>query len=140
MPTENEAVELLRQAAGSAAADPQDYRTWCVELTESLLPEMDPALGRAVARSLQSRGVEMRLGTSAVGPTEGGLVVRGPDGAEETIAADRIVVAVGRRPNTGEPGLGSLVSMKYLILPLPRNASNTSSSVGMPTARFSASG
>jgi dihydrolipoamide dehydrogenase len=79
-----------------------------VELTESLLPEMDPALGRAVARGLQDRGVAVRLRTSAVGPAEGGLVVQGPDGAEETIAADRIVVAVGRRPNTGELGLGTV--------------------------------
>jgi dihydrolipoamide dehydrogenase len=76
-----------------------------VELTQSLLPEMDAALGRTVARGLQDRGVEVRLGTSAVGPAEGGLVVRQPDGAEETIAADRIVVAVGRRPNTDELGL-----------------------------------
>ena len=79
-----------------------------VELTDSLLPEMDPALGRAVARGLQDRGVEVRLRTSAVGPAEGGLVVRGPEGAEETITADRIVVAVGRRPNTDELGLNAV--------------------------------
>jgi dihydrolipoamide dehydrogenase len=76
-----------------------------VELTESLLPEMDAALGRAVARGLQDRGVEVRLSTRAAGLTEGGLLVEGPDGAEETVAADRVVVAVGRRPNTDDLGL-----------------------------------
>jgi dihydrolipoamide dehydrogenase len=79
-----------------------------VELTDSLLPEMDPALGRAVGRGLQDRGIEVRLRTSAVGLTEGGLVVAGPDGSEETVAADRVVVAVGRRPNTDELGLGAV--------------------------------
>jgi dihydrolipoamide dehydrogenase len=79
-----------------------------VELTASLLPEMDPALGRAVARGLQDLGVDVRLHTSAVGLTEGGLVVAGPDGGEETVAADRVVVAVGRRPNTDDLGLGAV--------------------------------
>jgi len=76
-----------------------------VEMTDSLLPEMDPALGRVVGRALQDRGVEVLLGASASGLTEGGLAVTGPGGATGTVAADTIVVAVGRRPNTDSLGL-----------------------------------
>jgi dihydrolipoyl dehydrogenase len=76
-----------------------------VEMTDSLLPEMDPALGRIVGRGLADRKVDVRLGTRAVGLGGQGLVVRCGDGPEETIPATAIVVAVGRRPNTDGLGL-----------------------------------
>ena len=76
-----------------------------VEMTDSLLPEMEPALGRVVGRALQDMGVDVRLRTSATGLAEGGLAVTGPEDATDTVAADAIVVAVGRRPNTDSLGL-----------------------------------
>jgi dihydrolipoamide dehydrogenase len=76
-----------------------------VEMTGSLLPEMEPAVGRAVERALRERGVEVRLETSAAGLADDGLVVTRAGGAEDTVVADVIVVAVGRRPNTDRLGL-----------------------------------
>ncbi len=67
-----------------------------IEGTDRLLPAMDPMLSRVVARRLHDLGVELRLGT----------VVSGAD--DPVLAeADRILVAVGRTPNTDDLGLAT---------------------------------
>ncbi len=95
-----------------------------VETRSSVLPDLDPRLARVVTRRLKALGVEIRTGTRAVGLAPEGLVVTAepgeptgdgpatggpsPTGAPaptETVAADRVVVCVGRRPNTDDLGL-----------------------------------
>jgi dihydrolipoamide dehydrogenase len=75
-----------------------------VEALGGVLPGMEPDLGRVVQRSLQRLGVEVLLGTEVVGLDEAGLVVR-TDGAERKIGAERIVVAIGRRPHSLDIGV-----------------------------------
>jgi dihydrolipoamide dehydrogenase len=75
-----------------------------VEALDGVLPTIDPILVRPVLRSLERLGVELRLGSLATGLEDGALVVSGPDG-EDRIEAERVVVAVGRRPNTDGFGL-----------------------------------
>lgn len=75
-----------------------------VEALDRVLPTIDPILVRPVLRSLERLGVELRTGTLAAAVEDGALLVSGDHG-EERVEAERIVVAVGRRPNTDGLGL-----------------------------------
>ncbi|HMV68645.1 MAG TPA: dihydrolipoyl dehydrogenase [Myxococcota bacterium] len=79
-----------------------------VEAMGSLLPGFDPDCVKVIARNLKKHGVETLLETKALGweMAEQGIVVRvqAPDG-ERRIAADYVLVTVGRFPNTEGIGL-----------------------------------
>jgi len=79
-------------------------RVTIVEALRSVLPWMEPAIGRVLLRSLKRLGIEVFLGAEVVGLGEAGLVVRVGD-AERTVDGAVIVVAIGRRPSTHEIGL-----------------------------------
>ena len=81
-----------------------------VEMLDRLLPLMDADLGQAMAWTLGQRGVQLHLGSrlarldaaaSALQAT-----VTTPQG-ELAIETDRVLVAVGRRPNIEDLGLKS---------------------------------
>ncbi len=82
-----------------------------VEAQNSVLPAYDTDLTKAVANSLKGLGVEMHLGCSVLGLNSAGdaVRVRGADGDEFELAADQVLVAVGRRPRTKGFGLDSLM-------------------------------
>lgn len=74
-----------------------------VEALDKLLPTIEPDLVAPVARSLQKLGVAVHLGAKALGWSEGegGIDVRVQTAeGEKTIAADKVLLAVGRAPNT----------------------------------------
>jgi dihydrolipoamide dehydrogenase len=79
-----------------------------VEMLDRLLPQMDADLGPALARVLARRGVALYLGSRVTGvdAVEGGLraTVTTPN-AEVGVEADRVLVAIGRRPNVEGLGL-----------------------------------
>ena len=79
-----------------------------VEMLDRLLPQMDADLGPALAWTLGQRGVQFHLNSrvTRVDAVEGGLwaMIVTPDG-EVGIEADRVLVAVGRRPNVEDVGL-----------------------------------
>ena len=75
-----------------------------VEAQPAILPELDPRLGRVVGRRLAELGVSTMLGAKATGLDAAGLTVE-TNGKTETVAADRVVVCVGRKPNTDDLGL-----------------------------------
>ncbi len=79
-----------------------------VEVLDTLLPGVDPELSRIVARKMKKRGIRARLGTRALEVREEGddlvVVVEGKRGREE-VRCDRILVTVGRRPNSEGLGL-----------------------------------
>lgn len=83
-----------------------------VELAPRLLPREDEAAAALVAERFAEEGIDVRTGVQAkaVEPAADGgheLVVE-RDGVEERIAFDRILVAVGRKPNTTGFGLETL--------------------------------
>ena len=81
-----------------------------VEAEDRILPAFDAELTRPVARRLAALDVEVLISTKALRPGAGGpheLVVAGADG-ERTVPAEKILVTVGRRPNTAGLGLGGL--------------------------------
>ncbi|HZC28629.1 MAG TPA: dihydrolipoyl dehydrogenase [Gaiellaceae bacterium] len=81
-----------------------------VEAAERVLPLYDEDLTRPVARRLAALGVTVVAGATAQGlsPLGDALLVRTADGATRELGADRILVAVGRRPCTDGFGLEGL--------------------------------
>lgn len=82
-----------------------------VEAQDRVLPAYDAELVRPVATALAHLGIELRLNTSVLGLSHDGQAVRVRDaqGEESAIEADRVLVAVGRKPNTAGWGLASLL-------------------------------
>ncbi len=70
-----------------------------VEMSDRLLPGMEPALGRVVQRRLDQLGARTLLDSRATGIAADQLLVAGPDG-QISLTADVVIVAVGRIPNT----------------------------------------
>jgi dihydrolipoamide dehydrogenase len=81
-----------------------------VEAAERLLPAYDAELTKPVGAALKRLGIDLRLGSKVLGLNAAGdgVRVQGPDGQETVLAADNVLVAVGRRPRTGGWGLESL--------------------------------
>jgi len=81
-----------------------------VEAMDSILSLYDADLTKPVAASLKKLGIDVLLGTKAKGLAGkgDGLVVELPDGSEQTLDADKILVTVGRRAKTEGFGLEGL--------------------------------
>jgi dihydrolipoamide dehydrogenase len=86
-------------------------RVTVVEAAGRVLPAYDDELARPVAARLKSLGVALHLESSVLGLSEDGTSVRmrNAGGEELAIAADRVLVAVGRRPRIVGFGLESLM-------------------------------
>ncbi|MEP0507349.1 MAG: FAD-dependent oxidoreductase, partial [Aurantimonas coralicida] len=82
-----------------------------VEATAQILPLYDAELVRPVRARLEALGVEVLTEAKAMGLAgEGGdLLVEGADGSERRLAADRVLVTIGRRPLTDGWGREELV-------------------------------
>ena len=81
-----------------------------VEAADRILPAYDADLVKPVAAALARLGVELRLATSVQGLDEEGRVrVRDASGVEALLEADRVLVAVGRKPKTVGWGLENLM-------------------------------
>jgi dihydrolipoamide dehydrogenase len=81
-----------------------------VEFLDRIVPGMDHEVGTAFQRILQKQGIKFRLGTkvsSATTSATGVSVTVEPvgGGASESIEADVVLVAIGRRANTQALGL-----------------------------------
>jgi len=76
-----------------------------VEALDRILPTMEPALGRVVERSMKRLGVDVLLGTEVLGLDEDDGVIVRRAGVEQRINVEKVVVAVGRRPNSNEIGI-----------------------------------
>jgi dihydrolipoamide dehydrogenase len=76
-------------------------RVTIVEALAKILPLYDQELTQPVARRLADLGVETLTGAKAISFAKGALKVAEADGKERAIAADKVLVAVGRRARTG---------------------------------------
>jgi dihydrolipoamide dehydrogenase len=82
-----------------------------VETLDQVLPTYDDELTKPVAAALRRQGVQLHLGCTVLGLDAAGdaVRVRNAQGQESALPADRVLVAVGRRPNTQGWGLESLM-------------------------------
>jgi dihydrolipoamide dehydrogenase len=84
-----------------------------VEYLDRILPNMDRELGPALQRLLTRSGVAFKLATKVVSGELGNEAVMlelepAKGGARETLAADAVLVAIGRRPFTEGLGLDEI--------------------------------
>src|SRR5712671_61527 len=78
-----------------------------VEVLDHVVPNMDRELGTALQRVLMRSGMEFKLGTKVAGlrDTPEGLTLDLEGAAAQTLSADVVLVAIGRRPYTDGLGL-----------------------------------
>jgi dihydrolipoamide dehydrogenase len=86
--------------------------TTLLEMMPTLLPLEDEEIGKALARLFGRRGIKVLTGARVLAIERGGegeALVRyqGADGAEATVAAERVLLGVGRAPLTTDLGLES---------------------------------
>lgn len=80
-----------------------------VEMLDQIVPAADSQLAKLLLRSLKAQGMEFRLKTSVtaaeVKDGHATLSLKDDKGAVESLVADRVLVAVGRRPFPDALGL-----------------------------------
>lgn len=74
-----------------------------VEATEQILPQYDSALTKPVVNRIKELGIDLKLNTKAQGFKDGALNTDQGD-----IKADKVLVTVGRKPNTQSVGIDEL--------------------------------
>ncbi|HEY4125953.1 MAG TPA: dihydrolipoyl dehydrogenase [Rhizomicrobium sp.] len=79
-----------------------------VEATDRILPIYDALLVEPVRKWLERNGVTLHLGAKAKGLENGKLMIETRGGETLNLAADKILVTVGRKPNTEGWGLESM--------------------------------
>ena len=79
-----------------------------VEAMAQILPQYDAELVKPVAKRLADLGVSVLTGVKAKGFSGEALVIETASGAEKQIAADKVLVTVGRKPRTEGWGLEDL--------------------------------
>jgi len=80
-------------------------RVTVIEMLEQLLPGVDIELVRVVERTLKKLGVRTHVKARARWAKDGKVGAQLGDGSEVEIPADKVMVVVGRRPNSNEMGL-----------------------------------
>jgi len=76
-----------------------------IEMLDQLLPGLDIELVRVVERSLRKLGVETHVKARAKWARDGKVGAQLADGNEVELPADKVMVTVGRRPNSDHIGL-----------------------------------
>ncbi|QCI99858.1 dihydrolipoyl dehydrogenase [Agrobacterium larrymoorei] len=79
-----------------------------VEATSQILPLYDQELVKPVVKRLQELGIRVMTGAKAESFDASSRTLSTEDGAAEALSADKVLVTVGRRPNTDSAGLGEL--------------------------------
>ena len=75
-----------------------------VEALDGVLPTMDRSIAKPVEARLGELKVKLYARSKASGFANGKLAIETPDGAKQ-LAVDKVIVAVGRKPNNDDLGL-----------------------------------
>ncbi len=78
-----------------------------VELLPQVLPLEDEELAKALQKLCEKRGIKIHTGTKteSVKAVKGGVEVKLAGGSTEKLVVEKVLVAVGRKPNTDKIGL-----------------------------------
>lgn len=79
-----------------------------VEALDTILPQYDTEMTRPIKRWLKTHKVDLHLSAKAKAANEAGLVFVAKDGKEQTVAAEKILIAVGRTANITGFGLENM--------------------------------
>lgn len=79
-------------------------RVTVLDMADRMLTQANPDAAAEVRRAFAARGIEVLLATRTTryDPATAALHVAGPDGAHAVADVDRVLVAIGRTPNTDE--------------------------------------
>jgi dihydrolipoamide dehydrogenase len=83
-------------------------RVTVIEYLDRILPGMDSEIAEEAEKIFEKQGIEIRLGVGVTGARLDGQRVTVELGDQEPIVCDRLLVAVGRLPNTDDLGLASV--------------------------------
>lgn len=81
-----------------------------VEMSDRILPTYDDELTKPVAVSMAALGIQLHLGCNVTGYDQvtGNVSIRSTSGEIVILPSDKVLVAVGRQPNTDGYGLQTL--------------------------------
>jgi dihydrolipoamide dehydrogenase len=84
-----------------------------IEYLDRIVPALDSEIGASFMKNLEKQGMKFKLGTKVVSATSGSsgvtLVLQPANGGtEEKITVEKVLVSVGRKPNTDRLGLEAL--------------------------------
>ncbi len=82
-----------------------------IEFQDQFLPFLDPELPRVLEKSLKKNGVKLLLGTKVEkveNKNSKAEITCFKEGTRTTIEAEKVLVAIGRRPNTQDIGLETI--------------------------------
>lgn len=79
-----------------------------VEMMPKILGPMDAEISELLQAEYEKRGVKFYLNTKVVGASKEGLTVELPDGTQQELKGDQIMISAGRRPVLDGLGLESL--------------------------------
>jgi len=83
-------------------------RVTVVEMLPELFPGLEPEVAVVMKRRLKQLGIKLHLGHRVTGIVPGALTTvtaEGPEGAELRLEAEKVLVSIGRVPNTSGLGL-----------------------------------
>jgi dihydrolipoamide dehydrogenase len=83
-------------------------RVTVLEYLERILPGMDSEMAQEAERIFERQGIEFKLGAAVTGARRDGESVIVELHGGQTIAGDRVLVSIGRVPNTDGLGLDSV--------------------------------
>ena len=83
-------------------------RVTVLEYLERILPGMDAELAREAERVFEKQGIEFKLGARVTSATRSGDKVTVGIEGQDSVECDRVLVAIGRVPNTDDLGLASV--------------------------------
>jgi dihydrolipoamide dehydrogenase len=86
-----------------------------IEQQRKILPLYDEAISAPVDKWLRANGVDLHLGASATGMADdgGAVMVESAEGQRSEIPADKVLVAVGRKPRVDRWGIENLVLNRH---------------------------
>lgn len=101
-----------------------------VEAGDRILPHYDKALVEPVQQALEKLGIRFHLNAKALSEESKGLKIALDDDSESMIEADKILVTVGRKPNTEDWGLEEMaVKMKGGFVDVDEHCATSSRNV-----------
>ena len=79
-----------------------------IEMLDHIAGATDREIAGLLQKELEKKGVAFLLGHKCLSVTPGSVTAQAPDGAQVTVAADKVLLSIGRRPNTENLGLETL--------------------------------
>lgn len=87
-------------------------RVTVIEMLDHIAGATDRELGTMLQKQLEKKGVTFLLGHKCLSVEPGQVWAEAPDGTKLSVAADQVLLSIGRRANTAELGLET-IGVKY---------------------------